>query len=404
MNTDPFDLEFEEAPEETLFPETENLRGSGDYSDSQPPPIDPDHGSPESSEQARDSILIIGRAGSGKSVFLGRLYGALQMRSQRAMQEFGLELQADPSSIPHLEQLLQELETGRWPANTKGFTEVKLTARWEGGETDINYLDFPGEIFSRAFTSGREGPQEATLMESVERARHLLVLIDPQELISFKDQMLENVESPESRGKSATLDNTNGLAELLRFLRSTESGCSVPVTFLLTKADSRRALLAANLCRSVGSQNWSKDLFSKLLPSLISLVPSELRHTDWVSAVSEQRSTDHVSRPDIMSSPEHVIRAFKRAVHFDTLLMFREIRHSFTDDSRFPVEMRLASLKKMIGQAELLKLHPRHFPEVHQLHMWHKRMMRRVQGTGPGDKFAKIVDRYLDQQTFTRLR
>lgn len=407
MGDDPFELEFEAAPEESLFPETEDALESEDELPNPmppPPPIDTEPESSESTEQVRDSVLIVGRAGSGKSVFLGRLYGALQMRSQRAMQDYGLELQAYPTSLPYLEQLLHELETGQWPANTKGFTEVALTARWAGGQADIHYLDFPGEIFSRAFTLGRSGPQEDTLISSIERAKHLLVLIDPQELISFKDRMLVDVDSTESRGKSAALDNTNGLAQLLHFLRSSESGQLVPVTFLLTKADSRRALLAANLSRSYGSKNWNKDLFGELLPSLISLVPSKLRHTDWVSAVDEHRSADGESRPDIMSSPGHVIRAFKRALHYSTLLEFREVQRLFSGDSRVPVEQRLAVLKSMIQRAKTLKLDPEQFPEVHQLHMWHNRMMRRVQGIGPGDKFAEVVDMYLDQQPFTRLR
>jgi hypothetical protein len=122
---------------------------------------------------------------------------------------------------------MQERRT--WPAATEGTNYLDLNLQWKGHSLTMVSLDYPGEVFHRAFVEQVEDQDTRELIDHVRRAAAVLLLIDPKVLATGR------------LGESA--DDDFGMVQALRYLRSLPGGREVPIALVLTKIDENADLL-----------------------------------------------------------------------------------------------------------------------------------------------------------------
>jgi GTP-binding protein EngB required for normal cell division len=193
----------------------------------------------------RDRVVILGRTQAGKTVFVARLYEQL-WNSRTA--EVHMRSLAGPNHIALMNQSAAMRE-GRWPDSTTDqlYTDVEVT--FAKRKFRMTLLDYPGEIFSKAFVRGELTANDTIgLVEHVDRAAGLIVLTDPKNAV-------------ESRDQSKRADDDFGMQQVIHRIRSYPDGQNVPVAIVLTKCDERNELI-----RSLGGlETFAKTYLSNLL-------------------------------------------------------------------------------------------------------------------------------------------
>lgn len=173
----------------------------------------------------RDRVVILGRTRAGKTIYLARLY------EQCWKHEGPLRIEAHDGRT-HLSLLsaVEQMQEHRvWPAATEGTNYLDLKLQWKGHELTMVSLDYPGEVFHRAFVEQAEDENTRELVDHVRRAAAVLLLIDPKVLATGR------------LGESA--DDDFGMVQALRYLRSLPGGRTVPIALVLTKIDENADLL-----------------------------------------------------------------------------------------------------------------------------------------------------------------
>ncbi len=174
----------------------------------------------------RDRVVILGRRASGKTVFLSRLYHHLFRGAG------GLTAQArDGPSHLRCTAAMEALLRGQWPPATGETSAIDLEIGFPGGVERLVALDYPGEVFRRAFLDEVGGPDVDALLEHVDRAAAVLLLIDPG--LARGDRAAEHAE------------DDFGMIQALRRIRASPGGAAVPVAIVLTKIDANAALVRA---------------------------------------------------------------------------------------------------------------------------------------------------------------
>jgi len=175
-------------------------------------------------DKIRDRIVILGRRRAGKTVFLARLYdqlwnsaGNLHMRAL--------------SGESHLAcmEVIEELNAGRWPASTLGsqYTDIEIT--YNGEKKLLVSLDYPGEVFHRAFVENAETDDARELVDHIDRASACILLIDPA--VKQMGELREFV------------DDDYGMVQAIHRIREWPGGNRVPIVLVLTKCDLNKHLL-----------------------------------------------------------------------------------------------------------------------------------------------------------------
>lgn len=113
-------------------------------------------------------------------------------------------------------------------------------------------LDYPGEVFHRAFVEQIEDANTSELIDHVQRAAGIVLLIDPKVLASGKI------------GDAA--DDDFGMVQALRFIQGLPGGNDVPICMLLTKID-----INAELIRHHGGL---RGFATKYCNNLLRIVPT----------------------------------------------------------------------------------------------------------------------------------
>lgn len=172
----------------------------------------------------RDRIVILGRRAAGKTIFLARLYDEL-WQGRDGMSVRALNGQSHRACM----EVISELKAGRWPPSTLGSTYMELEISLEGERHRLLALDYPGEVFRRAFVDGVDAPDTRELIEHVDHASAVLLLIDPGVAVSgdYDD----------------FIDDDFGMAQAIHRLRDAPEGSRIPVAVLFTKCDLNRAAL-----------------------------------------------------------------------------------------------------------------------------------------------------------------
>lgn len=185
---------------------------------------------------------MLGRRRAGKTVFLARLYEALWKGCTLVDGRLLLEGETaegggrvtmscratSGGSHAHFMKVIDELRAGRWPAATVGNSYAELVVAYGGRERILTALDYPGEVFRKAFMSDSVEADAQELLSAIDRAAAVILLVDP---------------SVVADGGDAAHEDTFGLAQAAARIRASNDGAGVPIAVVLTKADVNKALL-----------------------------------------------------------------------------------------------------------------------------------------------------------------
>jgi len=190
----------------------------------------------------RDRIVILGRRGAGKTVFMARLYEQLWKRRE------GLMARAlDGVAHQRFMETLSGMQGGAWPEATLAQSWSDLEVRYGNKLWTMRLLDYPGEVFRRAFVENASDEAARMLRSHVDAAAAVLLLIDP---VAALEGSVE-----------AAVDAEFGMSEALRRVRANAGECDVPVALILTKCD-----VALPHVRAAGG---SREFVEKHLPGLV---------------------------------------------------------------------------------------------------------------------------------------
>ena len=192
----------------------------------------------------RDRIVILGRRKAGKTVFLARLYEKLWSDHLSGLTMRTLE----GAGHVALMEVNERLKSGQWPEATLGSTHSDFEISTPDGRSyTMSGLDYPGEVFKQAFLDGIDTEQTIDLIEHVDRAAGVILLIDPLTLVEGT--------------ASEVADVTFGMTVAVERIRNSPGGNDVPVCIVYTKCDMYEDLFKSH----GGVRSFSK----KHLPQLM---------------------------------------------------------------------------------------------------------------------------------------
>ncbi|MHC5113431.1 MAG: trypsin-like peptidase domain-containing protein [Planctomycetota bacterium] len=175
----------------------------------------------------RDRLVILGREGSGKTVYLTQLYRQLS----HATDELHMIALNGPAHQACVESA-DELAAGRWPEPTLGAWFLELEITFQGRHAQLYALDYPGQVFHRTFVDHEESAETAEMLDHLDRAAAVIALIDPG--------------AARSGAQRDLVDDDFGMAAALQRVRSSPGGDRVPVAIVLTKCDLHMDLLKSH--------------------------------------------------------------------------------------------------------------------------------------------------------------
>ena len=166
----------------------------------------------------RDRIVVIGRRQAGKTVFLTRLYtncwnGNMNIR---------MSCNSGPDHAMFM-QLYSDLEKGVWPAATNVSRYFTIDVSMRSTTIPMVVLDYPGEVFTKAFSSDLDDDLTRELKEHIDRAAAVFVMVDPG--VAMYGDTLEKV------------DDDYGISKAILRVRESPNGSTVPIAIVMTKCD-----------------------------------------------------------------------------------------------------------------------------------------------------------------------
>ena len=187
--------------------------------------LDPHPMALANAEPQRDRVVVLGRTRAGKTIYLSRLYE----QCWKGDGPLRMEAHDGRTHLAMLSAVERMQEQRQWPAATESNSYLDLQITWNGHPLTMVSLDYPGEVFRRAFVEQVQDDDTRELIEHVRRAAAVLLLIDPKVLATGRI------------GEAA--DDDFGMVQALRFLRSLPGGDRVPIALVLTKIDENADLL-----------------------------------------------------------------------------------------------------------------------------------------------------------------
>jgi len=178
-------------------------------------------------EHVRDRIVILGRRRSGKTIYLARLYDEL-WKSRGDLHMRAISGETHKACM----QVVEELRSGQWPASTLGaqYSDIEITFR--GRKHLLVALDYPGEVFRKAFVDDADTEDAKELLEHVDKAAAVMLLLDPSVV--------------ESGNTIDAIDDDFGMVQAVHRIREWPGGSDVPIVVVFTKCDVHKRLLRKN--------------------------------------------------------------------------------------------------------------------------------------------------------------
>ncbi len=197
----------------------------------------------------KDRIVILGRPSAGKSVFLTVLYqqlwdspGDLTMRA------------GDGATHASLLQDYRSLMSGAWLPATQAVRYYDLEVRYRGASIPLMVLDYPGELYRKMFFEKRVDSEELeTLFEHIARARGVILLLDPEDLV---------------RPGEAQVDTEYSAIQVVEHFRNSHAGPQPPLVVVFTKRDQN-----AEIIRQSGGLQTFLRKYAPRLTRFIDSVP-----------------------------------------------------------------------------------------------------------------------------------
>ncbi len=175
-------------------------------------------------DQVRDRVVILGRRRAGKTVYLSRLYQKLWEGNEGVSARAG-----DGAMHERCMEICGDLAQGKWPSATAGSILSELEIVYDDRTAHLVVLDYPGEVFRRALVDGARDDQALSLLEHIDRAAGVILLIDPANL--------------EEGTTSSQVDDDYGMVQAVDRIRKSSGGTSVPIAVVLTKCDEHVQLI-----------------------------------------------------------------------------------------------------------------------------------------------------------------
>ncbi len=309
----------------------------------------------------RDRIVVLGRRGSGKTVFITRLYEALWKGCQLVNGRFVPERPAQAGDAvrtlsartrdgrlhTELRRMAIDLDVGKWPVSTQSSTLIEIDITLDGRTKLLSAMDYPGEVFRTAFALGAQDPSSNELRDAVDRAAALILLVDPSVALR------SDIEREE---------DAFGLVAAVERLRSMPNGDDVPVVVVLTKCDMHVPLLNAH--------GGPRALAERLYPQIFRQLGGTRTVAFASSATSVVRSPRGAVIPRKRRAPRDVVEplvfcldwlerveeqeSLERAQMEASLRRDAQLREEQAEDEREEREARVGLVTFWIGVSALL--------------------------------------------------
>lgn len=215
----------------------------------------------QNSTPQRDTVLVLGGPSAGKTVWISRLVEALKTPTEvvggrvYTTTPLGLSMSstvigcvpADEETASRIQRVVHGLAQKQWPTPTMDASEylldfrLRTSGRWSN--RTLRFVELPGASLLSAFAPSN--PSTLTLSWTVanqlERTCAVIALVDPAGV---------------REGSQESNESVNALVEMLRHLRASPDGRSIPVAIVLSKCDrGYKALLAAGGVRQFITQH-----------------------------------------------------------------------------------------------------------------------------------------------------
>ena len=175
-------------------------------------------------EPQRDRIVILGRRRAGKTIFISRLYEQL-WKGDRHFFMRAITGGTHQACI----DVVNQMESGVWPPSTLGTLYQEIEITYQSEKHLMVALDYPGEVFRKAFVEDAETDDAKELLDHVDRAAAVILLLDPA--------VIKGGNSKEA------MDDDFGMARAIRRIREWPGGEDVPVAVVLTKCDLHKHII-----------------------------------------------------------------------------------------------------------------------------------------------------------------
>jgi len=126
-------------------------------------------------------------------------------------------------------QVIEDLRKGNWPAGTLGAQYCDIEIGYRGAKHLLVALDYPGEVFRKAFVDNSDTEDARELLDHVDRAAAVLILLDAEVI--------------ESGALHESIDDDYGMVQAVNRIREWPNGHDVPIVIVFTKCDVRKHLL-----------------------------------------------------------------------------------------------------------------------------------------------------------------
>lgn len=139
------------------------------------------------------------------------------------------------SGVAHtaLMKMCGDMANGKWPEATIGQRFVDCELKFNGTPYRMTLLDYPGEVFTKAFVRGESDTEDTTtLLDHIDHARGVILLIDPKNAVDARD--------PVKRA-----DDDYGMTAVVDRIRSFPGGETVPIAIVITKCDLHENMIVA---------------------------------------------------------------------------------------------------------------------------------------------------------------
>lgn len=253
----------------------------------------------------RDRIVILGRRRAGKTIFLARLYEAL-WRGCKLVDGHVLQPGEKPAGRTVVEmscrsttgtahqqfmRTVEELGRGKWPAATAGNSYAEIVVTHAGREHTVTALDYPGEVFRKAFMADSADSDAVELRAAVDRAAAAILLIDPSVVAAGGEEAQEDVF---------------GLTSAALRIRGSAGGELVPIAIVFTKCDANAPFLR----EAGGVRAFAAKHFGPLL--------REIDRTSVFACAAVRVSTNTLGKsvPRVDRAPENVIEPVRYCLSF----------------------------------------------------------------------------------------
>jgi hypothetical protein len=194
----------------------------------------------------RDTVLLLGGAGAGKTVFVARLYEALwggvrlvKGRLDTSTATEGREravrtMTGKARDVKVHQELLRvagELAAGKWPATNVGISHLELEVTLDGRTGLVSIVDYPGSELDRAINWQGSDPLSAELIWLAQHAAAVMVFIDPECVTAGGTRRDEDIAA---------------ITHAVTMARRGAGRGETPISVVVTKSDRHNEFLQAN--------------------------------------------------------------------------------------------------------------------------------------------------------------